>query len=322
MQRFFADDSFWNTPIGPDAQIDPRSDHYLELLAGEYGGPFWINLEDYTIPVYEADERTARRTVHQRPAENPEALRRRWGERERYFSHGPGFGSDVPIPDHAVSDPAGDQHLAVVDWSSRTVWDTWACRRRPDGEWESYTGMVYPLDGGGVWRTGDFEVQDGDSIHFHGPSRAAGVPAIAGLIMQREVEEGAIEHKLAYATWRNAYKQFTSPAAWTDGFREDGLPEGALVRIDPALDPDEFDLSPGSRVVFRALQRYGMVNVDNARANTLYGEGLYGHPGRSWDGLLAEGDLMEVPLACYQVMVLGEVTRKGDGQRLRRAGEE
>ncbi|MGD2174584.1 MAG: hypothetical protein PVJ27_04205 [Candidatus Brocadiaceae bacterium] len=317
MRRFFSDDSFWNQPVGPNPEIDPDSDHYLGLLAGEHGGSFWINLLDYTVPVYEADESTPRRTVHQIPVDEEDFLRRKWGQRERWFSHGPSFGEDVPIPDHARPDPASDRHMAVVDWCSMTAWDMWYCRRRPDGEWESHTGMVYPLDGSGVWSTSDFDVQDGESIHFHGPSRAAGVPAIAGLIMQHEIEEGVIRHKLAYATWHNAYRRFAPPAAWTDGFNDDGLPEGAVMQIDPSLDPAEFDLSPGAATLFRALQEYGMVNVDNARANTLYGEGLYGHPGRSWDGLLSEDGLKKVPLECCRVLKLGKIIRKGDTRRQR-----
>ena len=39
------------------------------------------------------------------------------------------------------------------------------------------------------------------------------------------------------------------------------------------------------------MQRYGAVNVDVALGNVLYGEGLYGHPDKSWDGLLTGNDL-------------------------------
>ena len=68
----------------------------------------------------------------------------------------------------------------------------------------SSTARTGSLDGSGVWRTEDFAVRDGESIHFHGPSRAAGVPAIAGLIMLDEVLAGRIEHKIAFASHYNA----------------------------------------------------------------------------------------------------------------------
>lgn len=176
--------------------------------------------------------------------------------------------------------------------------------------------MVYSLKGTGVWQTSDFpEVKDGDSIHFHGPSRAAGVPAIAGLIMLQEVQEGEIRHKLAFAAWHNALKEFVAPAAWTDGFTPGGLPEGAVLQLDPTLRPEQFNLSPAAKVVFRAMQRYGMVNVDVAGGNTLYGEGLYGDTSRTWRGLLEENELKVIPLKHYRVLKLGEVSHMGDSPR-------
>ena len=317
MPRFFSPDSYWNQPIPVDAEADPRNDVFMNALAGPDGGPLFINLRQWTIPVYEVGPDTPRRTVHQRLLD-PERLQRpcRWGkwtDREKWFSHGPGFGKDVPIPDGAQPDPFGDAHWAMVDWTTRTAWDVWACRIRPDGEYESFTGMKYPLDGTGVWRTENFPaVRDGDSIHFHGPSRAAGVPAIAGLIMHDEVLAGRIEHKIAFASHYNAWKEFVYPAAWTDGFRRAGVPEGALLQLDPALDLGQFALSPAARVIARALQEYGMVNVDNAGGSAIYAEGLYGDREKTWEGILDPHGLKAIPIECYRMLKLGEVTRMGD----------
>jgi hypothetical protein len=201
--------------------------------------------------------------------------------------------------------------MAIVDWQRNMAWDTWACRIREDGEYESYTGMVYPLDSDGVWSPDDFDAADGDSIHWHGPSRAAGVPAIAGLIMREEVQAGRIEHKLAFGCWQNARKQFVYPATWTDGFRDEGLPEGAVLQLDPDLDLDGFGLSAGAKVVARALQEYGCVDVDNARGNTLYAEGLQ-FKSESWRGLLDQEDLRAIPLKHYRVLKLGQIVPLGD----------
>ncbi len=318
MRRFFADDSFWNQPLAIDAEIDPRNDHYLNLLARKPGGPLHINLHNYTIPVYEVNADTPRRTIHQRivDANRKNYLNNRWGKTlddPMWFHNGPGFGNNVPIPIGATPDAASDAHMAMIDWDSMTAWDTWACKIRPDGEYESYTGMVYSLAGSGVWTTADFpNVKNDDSIHFHGPSRASGVPAIAGLIMYDEIQAGHIDHKLAFATWHNAYKKFTPPAAWTDGFRKDGLPEGAIMRLDPQLNLNKFNLSPAARIVCTAMQQYGAVNTDNAGGNTLYGEGLWNHPTKSWHGLLEEGDLYKIPLEHYQIMKIGAITELGD----------
>jgi hypothetical protein len=321
MRRFFSDDSFWNTPIAPGAQADPRSDHFINILGGKHGGPFHTNLHKWTIPVYEAALDTPRHTVIERPIDAARMKRAenrwgRWSDRKLWWRHGPGFGKSVPIPDHARPDPEEDAHLAIVDWSTQTAWDMWGCRRREDGQWESNTGMVYSLAGTGVWKTSDFaNVTNGDSIHFHGPSRAAGVPAIAGLIMFDEVQEGRIRHKIAAASYHNALQEFVSPAAWTDGFEPGGIPEGAVLQLDPSLDANAFDLSPAGKVVFRAMQEYGMVVVDVALGNAIYGEYLDGHPSKTWRGILAENELGRIPLKHYRVLKLGQITRMGDGPR-------
>ncbi|NQT21000.1 MAG: hypothetical protein HQ592_14935 [Planctomycetes bacterium] len=299
MKRFFSDDSFWNTPIGADCRVDQDGDRLISLLADKEDRGFWLNIKQWTIPVYRVDAATPRRTVGPRfPGKT---------------GHGPGFGKDVPIPDDALPDPQGDAHLAVVDWQDNLAWDMWGAARDLDGEWQSGTGMVYPLDGTGVFDRNAFPVKDGESIHKYGPSRASGVPAIAGLIMHHEVAAGRIRHKLVFGSKRNAFKKFIyPPACWTDGHLDDGLPEGCIVQLDPELDLDRFGLAPGACAVARALQDYGAVNVDNAGGSGLYGEGLYGHPARTWEGLLGETDLLQIGMGHFRVLAIENVIEMGD----------
>lgn len=308
MRRFFSDDSYWNQPIGPDAKSDPASNRMIELM-DERQGSIYINCQDYTIPVYAADSATPLQVVHQRGPE-PDATGKSRERQSRYSQH-PDFGPEVPVPNGAVPDPARDGHLAIADWDSGTAWDMWHFRIRDDGEYESATGMVYSLEGDGVWQTEDFPIRNGESMHFYGPSRAAGVPAIAGLIMYAEIQAGRIEHRLAFAS-NNAFQQFVWPAAWTDGGLAEGPLEGCILQLDPDLDLAEFDLPPAALTIARALQEYGAANVDGAGGNVLYAEGLYGHPDKSWDGLLAPDDLRAIPMARYRILQLGAVIGKGD----------
>jgi len=320
-RRFFAESSFWNQPLPKNAEVDPRSEHYISLLQGDPSGKnFGINLTRYTIPVFEVDERTPRLVVRRHSLSDAEKAD--WKTDRATFGHGRDFdAAPVPIPEAAVPDSASDMHLALVDWTRMTAWDMWAAQKLPDGGWESNTGMKYRLDGPGVFDPSEFSVRDGESIHFHGPGRAAGVPIIAGLIMYDEVASGEIAHKVACATHFNAYKEFTFPAVWTDGHYPGGIPEGAVLQLDPSLDLSRFDLLPGERVVARALQVYGMVNVDNAGGSPLYGENLNHDPkGRSWKGILREwdGGIASIPLRHFRVLKLGALTHMGDGKLLTR----
>jgi hypothetical protein len=314
-QRFFADESFWNQPLPANPEIDPQNDHFISLMKKEPTGPFFrINLVAWTIPVYDVDNTTPRFKVNLHYLSDEEKIK--WNTDKTTYGHGKEFAAEpVPIPADAQADPMEDAHCALIDWKNKVAWDMWGLKKNSDGSWTSKTGMKYRIDGSGVFNPKDFAVKDGQSIHYYGPSRAAGVPAIAGLIMYNEVQKGEINHKLACATRANAYKEHTYPAIWTDGFITGGIPEGSIIQLDPDLDLSKFNLLPGEIAVAKAQQKYGMVVVDIAGSNTLYGEGLWGHPGKSWDGVLREmngGGISSIPLENYRVLKIKNRIPKGD----------
>jgi hypothetical protein len=317
-KRFFSERSFWNQPITSDPELDEKSPEWIGLLATEPNTPnVGINVFQWTIPVYEADDNTHTYTIYKHRLSREEQLH--WDTEREYFGHGPGFGNHVPIPENALPDPEMDAHFAVVDLKQNLAWDMWGFRIRPDGSFESNTGMRYSIAGDGVFKTDDFDICNGESVHFHGPSRASGIPAIAGLIMYDEVIEGAIHHKLAIATRFAAFQEFVFPATWTDGFTRGGIPEGAVIQLNPDLDLNQYDLTPGEVVVAKALQIYGAVVVDVAEGTPLYAEGLWGHPEKSWKGILREWDagLCTIPIDQYRVLKVGETIKKGDARSLK-----
>lgn len=325
MKRFFSDTSFWNQPIGPDPGIDPESENLVDFMARADDRGFWLSLHKWTIPVYEVDRNTPLRKVRRRFKREGSGIIQRSAS---YFhrGHRMGFGKEfaadadsglVPIPDHAIPDPESDAHISLVDWESGWIWDMWAARRFDDGTWDANTGMKYRADGSGVFDREDFEVHNGESIHPYGPSRAAGVPELAGLIMHREILNGRIEHKLSFATQAAALQRFIyPPACWTDGGWDRGLPQGAVLQLDPDLDLTPFHLSPSALVVARALKEYGAVCVDVGGGHPLYAEGLYGDSkGRNWDGLLDGNDLIEIKMPHYRVLKMENVIAQGMGRR-------
>jgi len=311
-RRFFSPKSFWNTPLPASPDTHPKSDYFIRLLrAADPAGGFHINLHAWTIPVYPVDASTPRVKVAKRLPDHD-------GEGKHFYAytrpflrtcgtehplgHGPGFGEGVPIPEHATPDPAGDSHIALVDTETGLIWDMWGARRRPDGTWWSCTGMVYPLQGPGTFDPAEFAIHNGESIHLYGPSRASGVPTVAGLIMHHELLAGRIEHKLLYACPACAHLSHYFPAIWTDGGTPNGVPQGSVIQLDPALDLDTLPLSPAARTVARALQEYGAMLVDNAGSVTLGGEGLWWDSARNWEGLLEEDDLRAIPFERYRIL--------------------
>jgi hypothetical protein len=314
VKRFFSDQSFWNQTIPENPEIDPRNDKWIKLLEQEPTKEnFGITWAKWTVPVYEVNEKTPWIHIDYHFLRDNEKNNWITGKNHQTFGHGPDF-NPVPLPIEAKPDPEQDSHFAVVDWTRMLGWDMWGMRRRPDSTWESNTGMMYRLDGDGIYNGYELGFIDGESVHFHGPSRAAGVPAIAGLIRYDEVMDGEIRHKLSCASRYAAYLEFTYPATWTDGRVEGGIPEGALIQLDPALDLSPYKLTKEELVVAKALQIYGMALVDNAQGQPIYAEGLWGHPGKSWEGKLRqwEGGINEIPYKHFRVLKIKAPVYKGD----------
>ncbi len=215
------------------------------------------------------------------------------------------------MPPAARPDEAADAHLAMIDWDAGWAWDMWGVHRLDDGTWCSFTGMRYRIDGSGVFDPAEFQIAIGESIHLYGPSRASGIPAIAGTIMHDEVTTGRINHRLGFACSAPALLAHCPPATWTDGGIPGGIPEGTVIQLDPELDLNAFGLGSGALAVARAMQEYGAVLCDFSGGVTLYGEGAWAHPGMSWQGLLVEEDLRRIPFDRYRFLEPNGVVERG-----------
>lgn len=332
-KRFFSPQSYWNTPLPESVPVDAQSSRWVQMLreaALHTTGGLHLNLHSWTIPVYFASADTVPVRL------NPYLLHCRLSQGHVKASESrlragdprlcqPGLhesvGAGVPIPEQAFPDSQMDAHMTVIDEGKGRVYDLWNCHRKEDGSWWTNAAIAYDLHGSGVFEAADIEgIGADESVHFYGPCRASGVPALAGLIMRREVEQGWIGHKLALACPVAGLQRYVSPpAVWTDGWLPGGVPEGCCLQLDPALDITALGLSAPARVVARALQEYGAVLVDNAGSVTLYGEFLppqdgtdgaggeggadgAGGEGGSWAGLLGENDLRAIPIERFRVV--------------------
>lgn len=242
-ERIFSPTSFWNTPLPDDPEIDPANGYFISLLKQEPTGAR-MGINKYTIPVFEVDSTTPLYVIGKVPLSAED--KKQWMVHHDYFCHRTEFDSGaVLIPDYAHPDPYSDAHMVLIDRHRRLVWDMWGAVKLADGTWASKTGMKYSMDGDGVFDREKLGIRGGESVHFYGPGRAAGVPIVAGLIFYDEVLRGEIRHKLALATRFNAYRDFVYPATGTDGFTPGGIPEGAVIQLDPKLDLSQFNLLPG-----------------------------------------------------------------------------
>lgn len=227
---------------------------------------------------------------------------------------------DVVVPrwPAAVTPASGsDGHAEIVDSTTGIVHSFWQLRRE-DGKWvaEQYAWTAL---GGMGW---------GDPAHPLQGARAAGVPALGGLIRTSEVDDGQAlyRHALSISLPTTALAPapaYVHPATSADKeaatVNTGSFPEGALLMLPASFDTAAIE-DARIRKIAATLKAYGAYVVDRNGATgfVIYGEigsGLELHK-RAWNGK-AVAELETIRQALRQVVgASGWVD--GDGKPLQR----
>ena len=232
--------SIWTTPVPADAAVRRDSAEFVRRFTGM--DPV-ISLRRYSVPIFVADDTTQRFSITPTAPYTPAGTRL----------------EGVPVPGNAAADPAEDGHLAVLDRSSRCVYEFF--RAKPEGAgWTADWVNATPSDGTGIYPDGL-------------GTRASGFSITAGLIWPDELRSGQIDHALVFAYPFTKKGGYVAPATRTDGLttQAGALPIGSRLRLDPTLDLTTLNLTPQEYTVARALQTYGMFLADTSGGLTLYG---------------------------------------------------
>jgi hypothetical protein len=175
-----------------------------------------------------------------------------------------------PIPPKAPIEggrgSSGDRHVIVVDRSKCKLYELYA---------------AYPVNGGARWRAGSGAIWSLRSNHLRPKTwtsaDAAGLPILPGLARYDEVKRGAIDHALRFTVSRTR-NTFVYPARHQASSDSDPTlpPMGLRLRLKKGFPVSLYPKQ--SRIVLRALQRYGMIVADN-------GSDWYvsGAPNRHWN---------------------------------------
>jgi hypothetical protein len=175
-----------------------------------------------------------------------------------------------PIPRNAPVEGGrgsdGDRHVILVDRSGCKLYELFA---------------AYPRNGGASWRAGSGAVWRlrSNRMRHRGytSADAAGLPILPGLARYDEVKRGRIDHALRITVPRTR-RAFIYPARHQAGDSNDpDLPAmGQRVRLRRSFDVSGYPRQ--SRVVLRALKRYGALVADNGSAWYVSGA-----PSKGWD---------------------------------------
>ena len=160
----------------------------------------------------------------------------------------------------------GDRHVIVVDRARCRLYELFS---------------AYPLDGGRRWRAGSGAIWSLRSNRMRPrgwtSADAAGLPILPGLARYDEVRRGRIDHALRITVPRTR-RAFIYPARhFASESADPDLPAmGQRIRLRRGFDVSRFPRQ--SRVVLRALKRYGAIVADNGSAWYVSGA-----PNRGWD---------------------------------------
>jgi Ca-dependent carbohydrate-binding module xylan-binding len=235
----FAINSAFRTRIAAGAALDANSPAMVARLSRD--DAMYANLVEYGIPIYLAGADSPRYSVRCTITD--------WGTC-------PVEGMQVPIPNDAKPNTGSDGILVVVDESARKSYEFWQAQFS-GGQWTASWAGTNSLDGSGWGGAGST-----------GSGTGSGASRLGGVIRMAEIQKGDIPHALVVQTDSVCANAFRAPGWKTDGTstRTDCIPEGARIRLDPAVDLDSLTLAPAVLAVARALQLYGAYVVDGGGA--------------------------------------------------------
>jgi hypothetical protein len=170
----------------------------------------------------------------------------------------------VPIEGGRNAD--GDRHVIVVERSRCRLYELFDAHPLTGGaRWHAGSGAIFNLRSNRLRRRG-FTSAD-----------AAGLPILPGLARYPEVRRGRIDHALRFTASRTR-RAFIYPARhFASDLTDPDLPAmGERLRLKRGYDISRFPRQ--SRIVLRALKRYGMILADNG--SSWY---VSGAPSRGWD---------------------------------------
>lgn len=239
--------------------MSPRSD-----LHPDFGRSYGAQPVPYGIPI------TVVGGGH--PRVNVRFAYARESDRVRYP-----LGRDTKIEGGRTS--GGDRHAIIVDRSRCRLYETWNTKKR-DGRWRAGSGAVWDLHSNQLRRDGWTSAD------------AAGLPILPGLLRWSEVRKGKVDHAIRFTT-DVTDRRHIWPARHQAGSVSDRSypPMGARFRLKASHDLSQY--SGRTRVVLRAMQRYGLVLADNGSPWYFQGEASNKWPSR----LITE--LKQVPARAF-----------------------
>jgi len=184
----------------------------------------------------------------------------------------------------------GDRHALIVDRDGCKLYELFALRRQPGGDWRAGSGAIFDLRSNRLrpkgWTSAD----------------AAGLPILPGLARYEEAARGRIDHALRFTVSRTRRAYVWPARHYASELTDPSLPPmGLRFRLKRNYPIAAFPRQ--ARIVLRALKEYGLIVADNGSDWYLSGAP---HPKWSNDQLHT---LHRVPGSAFEVVDASKLPR-------------
>lgn len=243
--RWFADSSFWNTPIPTNPAIDSNSAAIVAAAVTPFvGSATFSNSDAWGISYIDATNTPAKT----------------YTVACTQFCTGDTI--NFAIPAGAQPTTGSDHHLVVINGSQEL--DMWlASYDATTDSWSAGVRVINNITGWGAYCA--------LGQHCNG-AEASGFALLGGDIRPEEIKQGHIDHALSMITPYTQAAYIACPATHTDGtYNSPAIPEGAHVQLDPSFNVNAQSWPDWEKTIAKALQVYGAYIVDTGGALAVRG---------------------------------------------------
>ena len=202
-----------------------------------------------------------------------------------------------PVGPDTHVEHGSDRHALVIDRDACVLYEIF------DFDWNGGD----PRGGSGaVWNLGSNALRP----RTWTSADAAGLPIFAGLIRRDEIAAGVIDHVIR-VTAEDTDQKFVWPARHHAGARRDPKlpPMGARFRLKKKFPMAGYQ--PETRIVLRAMKRYGLIVADNG-SNWYFG----GAEDIGWPSEVLD-ELKSIPAGAFAAVATGRMKVSGDSARVK-----
>lgn len=157
-----------------------------------------------------------------------------------------------PIPPDAPIEYGSDHHVLVVQSGNCKLYEIGSAEKQANGSWTAFSGAVWDLNSNALrpetWTSAD----------------AAGLPMLPLLVRYDEVQSGQINHVVRFSA-SITQRAYVWPGRHyaSSNTQLNRPPMGQRFRLKASVNVEAMQISTEAKVIFRALQQYGMMLSDN-----------------------------------------------------------